>query len=149
MRVDLRRLAFRLGWAVHRAVFRLSRGRLGTRAASGRGVGVLFLTTKGRRSGQPRTTALYYAPHGSAFVVVPSNAGSEEEPAWWRNLQVAPEARVRIGDWEIVVRGRAGTQEESERLWPDLARRYRGWPEYRERLRRDLPIVILEPIEPG
>jgi F420H(2)-dependent quinone reductase len=53
---------------------------------------VLALTTTGRKSGRPRTTALGYLRDGEDFAVVASNSGLDRPPAWWMNLQVNPEA---------------------------------------------------------
>lgn len=52
------RWLYRTGWAVHRAVFALTGGRLGATAASDDRLGTLFLLTTGRRSGKPKRTAL-------------------------------------------------------------------------------------------
>ena len=144
--MDLRRRAFEIGWAVHRALFRVSRGRFGTRRDRGRrGVGVLVLTTIGRRSGEPRRTPLFYVADAGRLLVVPSNAGSDTPPAWWLNLQARPAAEVEIGRDAVAVRAREASSEEAERLWPVLTQRYEGWERYRREVRRELPIVVLEP----
>ena len=44
------------------------------------------------------------------------------------------------------VRAREATVEERERLWPRLTGRYGGYEVYRERTKRHIPIVILEPV---
>jgi len=50
----------RLVWRVHRWLFRISGGRIGKRT---RGFEVLLLTTRGRRSREPRRAALQFLPH--------------------------------------------------------------------------------------
>ena len=142
------RLALRLLWAFHRALFRISGGRVGTRRDRGRGVGTLFLTTTGRRTGRPRRTGLFYVARGDDLIVVASNAGSEADPAWWLNLQARPDAEVDVAGELRPVRGRAATPSEAAELWPELTRRYRGWDEYRRRVDREIPIVVLERRDP-
>ena len=148
-RLDPRRLAFRIAWAVHRVLFRLSGGRLGTTPSTGGRRGTLFLETVGRRSGEPRRTGLYYVMHGDDFIVVASNAGSEQDPAWWLNLQSHPEAFVEVVGERRRVRARRADDAEVERLWPVLTAAYDGWDAYRRRLDRPLPVVVLEPLASG
>ncbi len=54
------------------------------------------------------------------WAVVPSNAGSPRQPAWWLNLQANPDATVRVAAREHAVRARRATEEEERRLWPHL-----------------------------
>ena len=133
-------------WAAHKAIDRLSGGRLSTSRPSERGVGTLFLTTIGRRSGQPRRNASYFLEDGSSFVVVASNAGADVDPAWWRNLQATPEATVEFGRRATRVRARLATDVERERLWPELVRRHSTFADYVRATSRPIPVVILEPI---
>jgi deazaflavin-dependent oxidoreductase (nitroreductase family) len=140
------RPVLRVVWAAHKAIDRLSGGRLSTIRPTNRRVGTLFLTTIGRRSGQPRRNAIYFVEDGSNFVVVASNAGADLDPAWWRNLQATPEATVEIGRRAIRVRARLATDAERERLWPELVRRHSTFADYVRATSRPIPVVILEPI---
>jgi deazaflavin-dependent oxidoreductase (nitroreductase family) len=139
------RPVLRLVWAAHKALDRLSGGRLSTIRPTDRRVGTLFLTTIGRRSGQPRRNAIYFIEDGSSFVVVASNAGADADPAWWRNLQATPEATVELGRQVIRVRARVATEAERERLWPELVRRHATFADYVRATSRPIPVVILAP----
>ncbi len=139
------RPVLRVFWVVHNAIDRLTGGRLSTARPSDRGVGTLFLTTTGRRSGQPRRNGLYYVEDGSSFVVVASNAGADADPAWWLNLQASPEATVEIGRRSTRVRARPASDAERNRLWPELVRRHRTFEAYTRVTSRPIPVVILEP----
>ena len=70
----------------HRAVYRLTRGRLLGRVA---GMPVLLLTTTGRRSGRARTTPLTYFEDSDELVIVASNGGEDRPPAWWPEPECA------------------------------------------------------------
>jgi deazaflavin-dependent oxidoreductase (nitroreductase family) len=141
----MRRLALEFTWRVHRALFRVSRGRIGTVSDTEARVGIVFLFTVGRRSGKERRTALFHIRDGPNLVVVASNAGSPSEPGWWRNLEAHPDAEVQLGSERRRVRARRASPDEEARLWPELIRRYEPWRTYRSTAGRDLPVVLLEP----
>jgi deazaflavin-dependent oxidoreductase (nitroreductase family) len=134
----------RIGWAVHRALFAATRGRVGT-TRPGRWVGTLFLLSRGRKTGTVRRNGLFYVEDGDAFVVVASNAGETVDPSWWLNLQANPDAEVEIGRRRVAVRAREASPDEAEHLWPKLDAGYREYAAYRRRSTRPIPIVILEP----
>ena len=140
------RWLFRLGWAVHRVLSAASGGRLGTaRPVRGR-VGTLFLVTTGWKSGQPRRNGVYYIEDGANLVVVASNAGAADDPAWWRNLQAQPVAEVHIGTQRRPVRARLATPEERVRLWRHLVAAHGSFAHYAAKVEREIPVVILEPV---
>jgi formate dehydrogenase subunit gamma len=139
------RLVMRFVWALHGAVRRVSGGRVGTREARGDRIGTLFLHTVGRRSGRPRVNGLFYLDDGPNLVVVGSNAGSDKDPAWWRNLRERPDAHVEIGRRRRLVRARTATADEAATLWPRLDAANPDFATYRANARRSIPVVILEP----
>jgi len=131
----------RLFYAVHRAIYRLSGGRIFIRSL---GCPVVLLTTTGRKSGQPRTAPVFGFQEGQSIVVVPSNAGKERDPAWYLNLRANPQAQVQLGREILRVKAREATAEERERLWPFLVSRYGGYEVYRKRTDRQFPVLILD-----
>lgn len=139
------RAVFRAYWFVHRAVRRVSGGRLGTRIARGDRKGTLFLHTVGRKSGRPRLNGLFYIVEGPNLVVVASNAGADVDPAWWLNLLARPDADVELGGKRRPVAARAATDQEAARLWPRLDVANPDYAAYRARAPRPIPVVILEP----
>jgi F420H(2)-dependent quinone reductase len=130
---------------VHGFWLRRTRGRLASRnllvAPRQR---VLAVTTIGRKSGRPRTTALGYVRDGEDFAVVASNSGLDRAPAWWMNLQVNPEAEIDAAGERVRVRAREATPEEEERLWPRFLEQYPGFDGYRQLTTREIPVVLLE-----
>lgn len=65
----------------------------GTAGHDWRGAHTLLLTTKGRKSGEAKTTPLIYAPHGdNAYTVVASKGGADEPPSWFVNIEDDPDA---------------------------------------------------------
>ena len=59
----------RAGWALHRGLYRVSGGRIGIERPSATKLGTLRLHTRGRRSGEPRTSFLYYLEDGDALAI--------------------------------------------------------------------------------
>jgi F420H(2)-dependent quinone reductase len=143
------RWLYEVGWALHRALFAASGGRLGTARASHVRLGTLFLTTVGRRSGQPRRNGLYYLEDGLNLVVVASNAGSAHDPAWWLNLQARPDAQAQLGPERRPVRARRAEGEERVRLWRRLTASHPEFAVYQAEVAREIPVVVLEPAEAG
>jgi len=139
------RWLFRIGWALHKAVFAASGGRIGAERPRDGKVGTLFLLSTGRKSGQVRRNALFYLEDGPNLIVVASNAGAESDPAWWLNLKAQPHAEVELGTERRPVRARAATVEEHARLWPRLVAASPNYDEYRRTASRPIPVVILEP----
>jgi deazaflavin-dependent oxidoreductase (nitroreductase family) len=129
-------------WHVHRCVYRVSGGRIGGRIV---GMPVLMLTTKGRKSGEPRTSVLTYLPKGRSAVVFASNAGEPKHPAWWMNLVADPHAQVQIGSAVTPMIAREADGEERRRLWEELLRVNDSYAEYERRTTRRIPVVVLDP----
>jgi deazaflavin-dependent oxidoreductase (nitroreductase family) len=133
-----------VGTRLHSFVYRLTDGKIWGRIGGGP---VLLLTTTGRKSGKKRTVPLLYLEDGENLVVVASNGGTAAHPAWWLNLRVDPEATVEIGGRKLRVRAENAAPEEKERLWPRLVAMYSGYEAYRHRTDREIPVVLLRPVE--
>jgi deazaflavin-dependent oxidoreductase (nitroreductase family) len=108
------------------------------------GVTMLLLTTVGRRSGAVRVTPLLYIEDGERLVVIGSNAGDDRNPAWWLNLQAQPRARVQVRTQHFDVVARRADPAETARLWPKLIAAYRYFDRYKDKTRRDIPVIVLE-----
>jgi deazaflavin-dependent oxidoreductase (nitroreductase family) len=141
--------------ALHRAVLRLSGGRLGGRLGS---MPVIELTTTGRSSGLPRTAILTVphrepmpdSRHGERLIVIASRGGDDLQPAWYLNLVAEPTVQVaRVGEHPRPYRARTADPDERARLWPLAVRAYRGYAAYQRKTAREIPVVILEPESPG
>jgi deazaflavin-dependent oxidoreductase (nitroreductase family) len=131
----------KLFWSLHLKLYQWSSGRIGHTM---RGLPVLLLTTKGKKTGQPRTKALMYVPHGEAYVVIASNLGKEDHPAWWYNLQAEPKASVQIGSSRFTVHAREAQENERESIWQALAEKTPDYEQYRSWTSRRIPLVVLE-----
>jgi deazaflavin-dependent oxidoreductase (nitroreductase family) len=109
-----------------------------------RGASTLILTTTGRRSGRPRSTPLIYGRRGDDLLVVASNGGSTEPPAWYRNLEADPDVEVQVRADRFAARARPATPEEQPDLWRTMAGIWPAYDGYQQRTDRPIPVVVLE-----
>ena len=109
-----------------------------------RGAPVLILTTTGRRSGEPRSTPLIYGQHGDDYLVVASQGGSAEPPAWYRNLQENPSVQIQVKGDRFPVRARTATPEEKPELWRIMTAIWPDYDDYQRHTDREIPVVVLE-----
>jgi deazaflavin-dependent oxidoreductase (nitroreductase family) len=134
----------RLLTTLHTLAYQLSGGRIG---ATLLGMPMLLFTTWGRRTGRLRTAPLLYLPIDDVFVLVASNGGARHHPTWWFNLQAHPEALVQIGPLRGRVRAAPAPPAEVPRLWSLLLRVYPPYTRYQARTDREIPLVVLQPID--
>ena len=128
-------------WLAHLKLYLWSKGRIGGLIRS---LPVLLLTTKGKKTGLLRIKALMYLPSGQDFVVIASNLGKENHPAWWINLLAEPNASVQIADAQYIVHAREAEGDEREKLWQAIAEKTSDYDQYRSWTSRRIPLVVLE-----
>jgi F420H(2)-dependent quinone reductase len=135
----------RLAWYTHRALYRVTGGRVGLWRAKSNRWGTLRLTTSGRRSNQERSVILGYLEDGPNLVTMAMNGWADGEPAWWLNLQSQPNARVDLADGPRSVTARAAAGAERSRLWAkwrEVEPKLDGYAALRS---SETAVVILEP----
>jgi deazaflavin-dependent oxidoreductase (nitroreductase family) len=89
--------------------------------------GFCYVTTTGRRSGQPHTIEIWFAADGDAVYLL---SGGGDRADWVRNLRADPQVGLRIADQEWPARARIVTEtDEDERVRRLLAAKYQDWRE--------------------
>jgi deazaflavin-dependent oxidoreductase (nitroreductase family) len=71
---------------------------------------VMLLTTRGRRSGLPRTGAVSFMPLGEHYIVF---SGWGTSSNWYRNIRAQPEVTITVGRRRM--RATARVVEDAER----------------------------------
>jgi deazaflavin-dependent oxidoreductase (nitroreductase family) len=126
---------------VHVRVYRQTGGE---RGYHWRGATILLLTTKGRVSGQERTTPLIFRSDGERWVVIASQGGAPDHPGWYKNLARDPHATIQVKDERIPVRAHDAEGDERARLWSLMTERWPAYDDYQRRTRRQIPVVVFE-----
>jgi deazaflavin-dependent oxidoreductase (nitroreductase family) len=115
-----------------------------------KGASLLLMTTTGAKTGEPRTAFLGYHLDGGRYIVVGSNQGRDEQPAWLENVRKNPMVTIEVGTETFQARATITEGAERRRL---LDARIAAVPQfgvYQQMTGRDLPVVALERIDdPG
>ena len=109
-----------------------------------KGVPTLLLTTRGRKTGKLRRTALIYGVEGNRYLLVASHGGAKRHPAWYLNLIQNPEVWVQVEADKFTARARAAGADEKPRLWRLMASIWPDYDKYQAATEREIPVVILE-----
>jgi len=146
--IATRPAAWLLARTIHhldRAVMRLSGGRT-TAAALFSGLPIITVITTGAKSGQPRSVPLVGVPDGDRFILIASNWGQSQHPAWYYNVKAHPEVTVigRDGPPGRLYVAREVTGEERARCWARATAVYPGYEGYAARAGREIPVVVVE-----
>ena len=109
------------------------------------GAPALLLTTRGRRTGEPRTSALIFGRDGDDYLVVASMGGAPRHPQWYLNISADPHAEVQVRAEHVRVVGRTASVAEKPRRWQIMAGIWPNYDVYQTRTERDIPVVVLSP----
>jgi deazaflavin-dependent oxidoreductase (nitroreductase family) len=129
----------------HQRLYERTDGRVGHRLI---GVPSALLRTTGRRTGQPRTSALVYARDGDDYLVVASNGGSDHPPGWLFNIEAKPDVELQIGRDRFAGRARvvSATDPDYPRLWEAVNVNNHGrYRRYQTKTERKIPVVVISP----
>jgi len=118
----------------------------GAQGGTLQGKPVVILTTRGHHSGKVRKTPLMRVEHEGTYAVVASMGGAPKHPVWYLNLMASPRVTLQDGPNVYETAAREAHGDEKAVWW---ARAVEAWPayaEYQARTRRQIPVVVLEPI---
>jgi deazaflavin-dependent oxidoreductase (nitroreductase family) len=118
----------------------------GAKGHKWRGLPTLLLTTRGRKSGKLRRTALIYGRDGDNYLIVASNGGAADHPLWYLNLVEQPEVEVQVGAEQFAARARVAGPDEKPRLWAVMSAIFPTYNRYQAKTDRDIPLIVLEPV---
>ena len=107
---------------------------------------ILLLTTTGRKSGQPRTSALIFGYDGDDMLLIASKGGAPDHPGWYRNLVANPDVEVQVGTKKLKAKARTVTGEERAKLWPVALKFWPPYADYAKKTEREIPVVVLDPV---
>jgi deazaflavin-dependent oxidoreductase (nitroreductase family) len=123
---------------------KLTRGRT-TYTEGVAALSTIYLTTRGAKTGQPRTVPVLAVVVGDDLAVVGSNWGRPHHPGWVHNLLADPHATVARHNRRIDVVAREATGADAARIWAAARVLYRGFRTYPARTqRRTIRVFILD-----
>ena len=108
----------------------------------------LVLRSTGAKSGLEREhTLVFIRDEDDRPVLVGTNFGGENHPAWTYNLLANPDATIEVDGRTEQVRAVPLSAEAQEPLWPRFDAVYPGYESYRERIgdTREIRMFRLEP----
>jgi deazaflavin-dependent oxidoreductase (nitroreductase family) len=130
--------------ATHIALFRATKGRIGS---SFRGGKVLLLTTTGNKSGKPRTVPVMQFDDGTRRFVIGSFAGAPQDPAWIKNLRKTPRVGVEVRGSTYDAEATLLAGDERARIWQKVVDEAPGFGAYQKKAQgREIPVVELTPV---
>lgn len=132
-------IVIRAGGRVHLALFRILHG------AGPIGADTVILTTRGRVTGRPRSTPLYYVEEQGRRYVAASFAGSATPPHWYLNLLADPAVDVAVRGSRAAHVARVMPVDEARPIWRKLVAIYPPFASYQERTERQIPVIELTP----
>lgn len=109
----------------------------------------VFVTTTGARTGRPHTVPLIAVSDTAKpgrLALIASNFGQAHDPDWCRNLRASPEVTVVTRDGSRGYAAQEVTGEAYERWFALGAQLYVGYPSYRSRAGRHIPVFELTPL---
>jgi deazaflavin-dependent oxidoreductase (nitroreductase family) len=110
------------------------------------GLPIIIVTTRGRKTGKLRKTALMRVEHEGEYALVASMGGAPKHPVWYFNLKDDPTA-VMIQDgpepWDANVRELEG--DERAVWWERAVAAFPPYADYQTRTDRRIPVFIASP----
>jgi deazaflavin-dependent oxidoreductase (nitroreductase family) len=86
----------------------------------------LYLTTRGRKSGQPREIEIWFTQRAACYYVIAEYSTSH----WIQNIRSNPNVEVRVGSATFAGTARIVSQETEQDLFREVQERSRqkyGW----------------------
>jgi deazaflavin-dependent oxidoreductase (nitroreductase family) len=128
-----------------RAIMRVARfvhRRTGSKLA---GAPLLYLTTVGARSGEPRTcTVMAFPEADDAWLIVASRSGTADHPAWYYNLAKHPDrVTIEVQGRKTAAVPRTLTGDERAAAWTRITREQPRYAGYQQKTDRQIPVVRL------
>lgn len=109
---------------------------------------LLLLHHRGAKSGVERVNPLAYRElENGALAVFASKGGSHTNPDWFHNVKANPQVIVEVGIETRPAVARVAQGDERHRIWENVKRAIPGFATYEERTPREIPVVILEPVQ--
>ena len=130
---------------IDRFLLTKTKGRVGTTIGTRFSKDTVMLGCRGARSGLQREVPLLSTSVGEEFVLVASQGGAIENPAWYHNLKANPACTLTVRGQSLECTAREVSGEERDRYWRAAVENYSGFARYQTRTSRAIPVIVLTP----
>ncbi|WP_405619765.1 nitroreductase family deazaflavin-dependent oxidoreductase [Streptomyces sp. NBC_01511] len=110
------------------------------------GAKIVLITTRGAKSGEPRTVpTLFFAQPDGSLLVFGSNGGADTHPAWYHNVRAHPRVTVEDGaeTYSAIATVVPPDSEERDRLFDEASAEVQAFADYQAQTTRRIPVVVL------
>jgi deazaflavin-dependent oxidoreductase (nitroreductase family) len=119
----------------------------GTEGTTLRGMAVIVVTNRGRKSGKLRKIPLMRVEHDGKYAAVASLGGAPKNPVWYYNLKDDPHVEVQDGTTKIDMVAREITGDEKAEWWERAVAAFPDYADYQAKTERVIPVFVLEPAQ--
>jgi F420H(2)-dependent quinone reductase len=118
----------------------------GTAGAEMRGMPVVIVTMRGRRSDKLRKVPLMRVGHDGAYALVASIGGAPNNPVWYSNLLADPHVELQDGATKQDMVVREITGDEKAVWWERCVAAFPNYADYaaKARMDREIPVLLAE-----
>lgn len=134
------KILMKLFMALHVFFYHSSGGRMG---GNMNGFKVLILNTVGRKSGKVHSNPVSYFEREGGYLVVASNGGQANHPAWYHNLKANPAFNIQVMDKVLPVQAGIITGDNRAKLWKSVVEEAPAFANYEHSTTREIPLVLL------
>ena len=108
---------------------------------------ILTLTTTGSKSGNEHSNPLGWFPDGdNAWLIVASNGGAAQHPAWYFNLARNPDkAWIQVDGRKIQVQSESLQGAAYDKAWNVIVAKAPTYAGYKTKTDRHIPVIRLTP----
>ena len=106
-----------------------------------------LLRTTGRKSGEPRISALIYGNWKGEIVLVGSKGGAPKHPAWYLNIKDGGDVAFQIATQAWKTSSREPEGAERKAVWQYMEDCFPPYEAYQAATDREIPIIMLTPTE--
>lgn len=111
-----------------------------------RGVPIIVLWTRGRKSGAVRKTPLMRVNDGDQYAVIASQGGAPDHPVWYLNLAEDPHVSLQDGAGVKDYTARVVAGGERDEWWKKATAVWPDYDAYQQKTQRQIPVVVLDPV---
>lgn len=124
-------------------VYKITGGRKWNSMGEGQ---IILVKTIGRKTGKAREFPLLTTKLNGDWVIVGSNSGRPDDPAWVTNLRAIPEISITVGTTVSPVHARELTDKtEYDQAFEAIVLANKIYLQHASHTTRKMPIFLLEP----